>query len=216
MPVIITNSEETKEDPKNDEDNFEDNIQTRNHNNYHPHPHHPHIENHNLLLQSNNKIIDLATISTCNNIDNTSVFNCKLVPIHINFDAFSILFFKQRSQRSKSGLDTRFMNILFNKIKSPLLQKITQQYTVLSCKNNILLHKEIFTIALEDQIKSIICLDYDEFKRTINYYNAHYARIITTILVKTINTIVNIEFIFNIQNKPEQLCDQIGRFIFEK
>jgi len=194
MPVIITDTEETKED------------------------HHHHIANHsttnNLLLQSNHKIIDLATISICNNTDNISVFNCKLLPIHINFDAFSILFFKQRSKR-KSVLDTRFINILFNKIKAPLLQKITQQYPELSCKNNILLHKEVFSIALADQIKNIICLDYNEFEKTIHFYNAQHVRIITTVLVKTINTIVNIEFIFNIQNKPQQLCDQIGRFIFE-
>lgn len=201
MPVIITDVEEVN----HHHDPITNHCNTNNHCNI-----------NNLLLQPNNKIIDLGTISTCNNnTDNISVFNTKLLPIHITFDAFSILFFKQKSRR-KTQLDTRFINILFNKIKAPLLQKITQQYPALSCKNNILLHKEIFSISLAEQIKNITCLDSDEFKRSITFYNTHYVRIIINVLVKTINTMVNIDFIFNIQNKPEQLCDQIGRFIFEK
>lgn len=192
MPVIIVEDKEKNEDEK-----------------------HNHIIINNLLLHSNNKIIDLATVSTCNNYsDNINIFNCKLVPIHINFDAFSILFFKKRCHRN-SLLDTRFLNILFNKIKHPLLQKITQQYPALSCKNNILLYKEIFSITFENQIKNIICLDYNEFNNAIHFYNTSYVRIMTNILVKTISTLVNVEFIFNIQHKPEQVCEQIDQFIFE-
>ena len=138
MPVIIVEQEGEEE-----HDNCCDHEEKEEHHHHHhceePHVHHHHEEEdchiiNNLLLH---KTIDLATISTYNNsTSNISVFNCKLVPIHIKFNAFSILFFKQKCHR-KSGLDTRFINILFNKIKPPLLQKITQQYT-LSCKNNTL------------------------------------------------------------------------------
>ena len=180
------------------------------------HHHHPHPIINNKLVHINHKTIDLATISTYtnNNTNNISVLNCKLVPIHIKFDAFCILFFKQKSNRY-SGLDSRFINILFNKIKIPLLQKITQQYPGLSCKNNILLHKEIFAISLENRIKNLTCLDYDEFKTTIQFYNTPYVRIMTTVLVKTINSLVTVEFIFNIKNRPQRLCEQLDQFIFE-
>lgn len=178
--------------------------------------HHSHPIINDKLVHINHKTIDLATISTYtnNNTNNISVLNCKLVPIHIKFDAFRILFFKQKCRRY-SVLDTRFINILFNKVKTPLLQKITQQYTGLSCKNNILLHKEIFSMSLENQIKNIICLDYHEFKNTIQFYNTPYVRIMTTVLVKTINTLVTVEFIFNIKNRPQHLCEQLDQFIFE-
>jgi hypothetical protein len=178
------------------------------------HHHHPHPIINDKLVHINHKTIDLATISTYNNnnTNNISVFNCKLVPIHIKFDAFSILFFKQKRH---SVLDTRFITTLFNKIKPPLLQKITQQYPALSCRNNILLHKEIFSISLENQIKNLTCLDYHEFKMSMHFYDAHYVRIMTTVLVKTINTLVTVEFIFNIKNRPQHLCEQIDQFIFE-
>jgi hypothetical protein len=224
MPVIIVEGEEEndnccdqeeKEEPPHHHHCEEEKEEP------HPHHHHNHHEEedcyiiNNLLLHTNYKTIDLATISTYNNnTSNISAFNCKLVPIHIKFNAFSILFFKQKCRR-KSGLDTRFINILFNKIKPPLLQKITQQYPTLSCKNNILLYKEIFSISLENQIKNTTCLDYDEFKRTIHFYNTPYVRIIITVFVKTINTLVNVEFIFDIQNKPQHLCEQIDQYIFE-
>jgi hypothetical protein len=181
---------------------------------HHHHDTHPII--HDKLVHVNHKTIDLATISTYtnNNTNNISVLNCKLVPIHIKFDAFCILFFKQKCNRH-SGLDSRFINILFNKVKIPLLQKIIQQYPGLSCKNNILLHKEIFAISLENRIKNLTCLDYEEFKMTIQFYNTPYVRIMTTVLVKTINTLVTVEFIFNIKNRPRNLCDQLDQLIFE-
>ena len=181
---------------------------------HHHHDTHPII--HDKLVHINHKTIDLATISTYtnNNTNNISVLNCKLVPIHIKFDAFCILFFKQKCRRH-SGLDSRFINILFNKVKIPLLQKIIQQYPGLSCKNNILLHKEIFDISLENRIKNLTCLDYDEFKMTIQFYNTPYVRIMTTVFVKTINTLVTVEFVFNIKNRPRNLCDQLDQPIFE-
>lgn len=181
---------------------------------HHHHDTHPII--HDKLVHINHKTIDLATISTYtnNNTNNISVLNCKLVPIHIKFDAFCILFFKQKCRRH-SGLDSRFINILFNKVKIPLLQKIIQQYPGLSCKNNILLHKEIFDISLENRIKNLTCLDYDEFKMTIQFYNTPYVRIMTTVFVKTINTLVTVEFVFNIKNRPRNLCDQLDQLIFE-
>jgi len=179
------------------------------------HNHNPHPIINNKLVHINHKTIDLATISGhTNNNTNISVLNCKLVPIHIKFDAFCILFFKQKCHRH-SGLDTRFINILFNKIKHPLLQKITQKYPALSCKNNILLHKEIFSISLENQIKNLISLDYDEFKNMIQFYNTPYVRIMTTVYVKTINALLDVEFVFNIKNRPQHLCEQLDQFIFE-
>ena len=245
MPVIIDEQEEhhhhcEEEEEKDEHHNHhhcydleveeEENEEEEDHQHHDAHEHHCEEEeeyhhcdeeedehpiiNNLLLHHTNYKTIDLATISGNNNTNNISVFNCKLVPIHVRYDAFRILFFKQKGRRI-SSLDTRFLNILFNKIKAPLLQKITQQYPTLSCKNNILLHKEIFSMTLETQIKNIICLDYTEFKNAIHFYNTPYVRIMITILVKTINTLVNIEFIFNIQNKPEDLCEQINQFIFE-
>jgi hypothetical protein len=215
---------EEKEDPQEEEHHIhvdceeeyhEEHFDCEDEENEEEHPH-PTTFINDKLVHVNYKTIDLATISTytSNNTNNISVLNCKLVPIHIKFDAFCILFFKQKSNRY-SVLDSRFINILFNKVKIPLLQKITQEYTGLSCKNNILLHKEIFAISLENRIKNLTCLDYDEFKMTIQFYNTPYVRIMTTVFVKTINTLVTIEFVFNVKNRPRNLCDQLDQFIFE-
>lgn len=169
--------------------------------------------NQNLFLTMNPIIHDVAVLCNYTSNFNNEHDKFTLKSINIKYCDFKHLFFKKKCKKY-AKFDARFLNILFNKIKTPLITKLCASHNIDS-KTTIMLNKEIYAFELLNEIKQNYSLHFYQFEqivKSIKEPSVIQCKIILKMFLNSISHFIEIEFLFNVNNIPTMESDQLELF----